>query len=367
MKKILFFIETLEGGGAELVLCNLVNHMDQTRFNITVQTVWPCDASKHLVPGVRYQSVYPSASKRNRIRYRMEAASGLLYWLHVKDDYDIECAYLEMGATKVMAASTNKRAKKLAWVHCDLKKKVSDTKAFVKKTAKWYRKFDKVVCVSRNVRESFVELYGEIPESVVVYNTIADEEILRKSGAPVQTPQKRKTTLVAVGRLAPEKGFDRLLRVSKQLKEEGREHDLWIVGEGPERSKLESLIQQYKLTDSVKLLGFCENPYPIMRMADIYVCSSWYEGLSTTVIEALLLGKPIVTTDCGGMDELLGDSEYGLITANNTEDLHNGLKRLLSNPKLGEAYANKALERGKLFTASALVKQTEEFLGSLLE
>ena len=130
MIKILFLIETLNAGGAEKVLRDLVNHMDQSKFDITAQTVWPCDASKYLVPGIRYKSMYASESKANHLRYRVEAESGLAYRLHVKDDYDIECAYLEMGPTKVLSASTNKKAKKLAWVHCDLTTAVSDPAAY---------------------------------------------------------------------------------------------------------------------------------------------------------------------------------------------------------------------------------------------
>ncbi len=133
MIKILFFIEELEAGGAEKVLRDLVNHMDQTKFDITIQTVWPCDASKYLVSGIRYKSTYSAKNRINRLRYRFEAEVGILYHLHIKDDYDIECAYLEMGPTKVLASSTNKNAKKLAWVHCDLTKAVANPQGYAKK------------------------------------------------------------------------------------------------------------------------------------------------------------------------------------------------------------------------------------------
>lgn len=364
--KILFFIETLKEGGAEKVLCNLVNNMDQRKFEITVQTVWPCDASKYLVHGIRYKSMYASASKANQLRYRVEAESGMAYRLHIKGNYDIECAYLEMGPTKVMAASTNKKAKKLAWVHCDLKKKMGDTEAFVKKTADWYRTYDKVICVSQNVRESFVQLFGDNPESIVLYNTIDDVEILQKAKAALQLPEKRRTTLIAVGRLAPEKGLDRLIRTSSRLCAEGFFHDLWIVGDGPERQNLEALVSQEHAENSAKLLGYQENPYPFMRAADVYVCSSHYEGMSTTVIESLLLGLPIITTDCGGMQELLGDSEYGLIVENNEDSLYKGIKRILENDKLRNNYARKAVERGAVFSASALSEQAEKYFETIV-
>lgn len=76
---ILFFIESLSGGGAEKVLRNLVNAMDQTKFCITVQTLYPDDAGKYLAPGIRYRYCYPAKNRINELRMRAEAAAGLTY------------------------------------------------------------------------------------------------------------------------------------------------------------------------------------------------------------------------------------------------------------------------------------------------
>ena len=145
MIKILFHIDTLGGGGAEKVLCNLVNHMDQTKFDITIQTVFPDNAAEYLVDGIHYKCIYPSDNKFNRNLYRIEVAMGLVYALHMKDDYDIEIAYLEFGPTKVIAPSTNKIDKKIAWVHCDFDIAIPDKEVFIKKTATQYKKFDKII------------------------------------------------------------------------------------------------------------------------------------------------------------------------------------------------------------------------------
>ena len=99
MLKILFFIETLGGGGAEKVLCDLVNHMDQRQFDITVQTLWPAENKNLLADGILYRSVYPKYDRWNSYRMRLESALGLTYRLHMKDDYDLEVAYLECGTT----------------------------------------------------------------------------------------------------------------------------------------------------------------------------------------------------------------------------------------------------------------------------
>lgn len=364
MLKILFFIETLGGGGAEKVLCDLVNHMDRSKFDVTVQTLWPSENRALLADGIRYRSVYPAYNWINAYRMRLEGALGLSYRLHMKDDYDIEVAYLECGATKLVASSTNQRAAKIAWVHCDLAVKMGDVLAdFVRKARPQYRRYDEIVCVSEDVRKSFTELFGgELPVSVL-HNTVDDAAIREKAAFALPAlPAKRRLTVAAVGRLSEEKCYDRLIRVHKQLLDMGLAHDLWIVGEGDQRGVLESLIAELGLTDSVKLFGFQSNPYPFMKAADLLVCSSRYEGLSTFVTEGLVLGKPIVTTECSGMRELLGDSEYGIITENSEAGLLEGLRRVLSDPTGLTALAAAARRRGGDFSAEALTRGTERFL-----
>ena len=366
MIKILFFIENLSEGGAEKVLRELVNHMDQSKFDITVQTVWPCDAKKYLAPGIRYRSMYSQQNKASVLRYRAETEAGIAYRLHVKDDYDIECAYLEMGPTKVMSASTNKKAKKLAWVHCDLSKKVKNAEAFVAKSGKKYRSYDEVICVSENVRESFEKLFGAEVPTRVLYNVVDDASIREKSAGPLPAGlRKRRLTAVSLGRLTHQKGYDMLLKVHDRLMREGFEYDLWIAGEGEDRPKLEQYIAEHDLNGSVKLLGFQENPYPILQAADLLVCSSRYEGLSTFVTEGLILGKPIVTTDCTGMRELLGDSEFGLITRMTEEALFHGLKTMIQNEALRASYQEKAAMRGRDFSTERLVRNSEDLFMKL--
>lgn len=358
MIKILFFIETLEGGGAEKVLRNLVNNMNQTQFDITVQTVWPCDFEKYLKEGIKHKSMYSARNKLNAMRYRIEAETGLAYKLHVKGDYDIECAYLEAGATKVMAASINKKAKKLAWVHCDLQRAVSDPEAFVEKTKPCYEKFDKVLCVSENVKDSFLELFGDTVPAEVLYNTIDDGEIRDKAQMPL-IEKKRRFTVVTLGRLTEQKGYDRLLRVHNRLMAEGFEYDLWILGEGPDRPVLEQYVKENGLEDTVRLFGFVDNPYPFIREADLLVCSSRWEGLSTFVTEGLIIGRPVVTTDCTGMRELLGDSEYGLITESSENGLYEGMKTMLRDESLRKHFEDKAAARGMNFSSKAIAEKTE--------
>ena len=363
MIKILFFIETLNGGGAAKVLMNLANAMDKSKFLITVQTLFQESASESLEPGIRYRYCYEKHTALNQLIARIESAVGLVYKLHIRDQYDIECAYLESLSTKIMAASNNSGALKCAWIHCDLEKMSQDPYKYVIKTRPWYSAFDEVICVSKGIQKVVQTMYENSLCSNVLYNTVDDQEILRK--AEFQLPndvQKHRLTLLTVGTLYPPKNHMRLLRTCKRLIDEGLRFDLWVLGDGPNREDLEHFVCENSLQEFVHLWGFSANPYPFIKNADLLVCSSNYEGFSTFVTEGLILGKPIVTTDVSGMRELLGDSEYGLVTANDDEAFYEGVRRMLTEQGLMQAYAKRAKQRGKDFSGVKLARDTEEFL-----
>lgn len=367
MIKILFFIENLSAGGAEKVLQNLVNNMDTEKFDITVQTVWKQDPNGLLNKNIRYKYIYPTYSKLNNYKYRLSVLLKTIYPLHIKDKYDIEVAYLECGATKVISTSTNKKAKKIAWVHCDLFKKISNLDSFKRKSVKWYNKFHKIVCVSKDVEKSFKSIYGNELDTEVIYNVIDDYSIRMKSDESVDdfSFDEKIPTIVSVGRLSTQKRFDRLIEAHKLLLDEGLFNKLLILGEGNERERLEQIIKTSGVQDTVTLLGFKENPYPYIKKADLLACSSDYEGFSSFVAEGLILGKAIATTNCTGMEELLGNSQYGVITEGNAKELSDGIKKLLADHSLKEEYERKAIEKGKSFSIEVSVKVAENFFISI--
>ena len=107
------------------------------------------------------------------------------------------------------------------------------------------------------------------------------------------------------------------------------------------------------------MLGFKQNPYPYLKSSDVFVCSSYAEGFSTVVTEALILGIPVVTTECAGMRELLGDSEHGLIVDNSDEGLLYGMKTMVEDKECRNVYKEKAEKRGKDFLVSNRLKEID--------
>lgn len=371
MIKILFFIPGLSEGGAEKVLCNLVNNMDQSKFDITVQTIDEYDPEQYLAKGIRYKAV-------NRRRtgfgkrifsywFRLCAELKLAYRFWIKNNYDIEVAYLETVATKIIAQSTNKKAVKLAWVHCDLSKKEGICSS-IKKTRRQYSNFDKIVCVSRDVEVGFCKVFGKDFDTIVLPNVIDEKEIIRKAEKPIDWENNPdQINLLAVGRLTRQKNFSHLIKTCSWFRNAGYQFYLNILGEGPEKSRLDEQITNLNLEEYVTLRGFIKNPYPWIKKSDMIVCSSRYEGISTVVQEALILGKTVVTTPCTGMKELLGDSEYGMIVEDSEKGLYIGLKKIFDEPALAQQYEVVAKERGKKFSKEKVVEQTENFFQKINE
>lgn len=366
--RILFVIDSLTGGGAEKVLQTLVNHMDPDRFDITVLTFEDTDPEPYLKKGIHYRSIYRSRSRAGRAffhaLFRILAEAGIAHSLFVRDTYDMEVAYLEYGPTKFVSQSPDPDSIKLAWVHCDLSMNHSDQKS-IRRQKEAYRKFDRIACVSSVAEKGFFKQFGtDFPVSIIP-NVIDEEEIIRRAMEPSAENRaggsSEEIRLIAVGRLIPVKGFDRLIHCCALLDKEGIAFRLDILGEGEERPALEKQIRAEGLEGQVHLRGFIGNPYPYMKQADVLVCSSHYEGSSTVIREAMILGKAVVTTDCGDMRDVIGDSEYGILTQDTLESFYNGIHRMVMSRELRSHYEDMAARRGEKLKKDYAVRENEAF------
>ena len=171
-----------------------------------------------------------------------------------------------------------------------------------------------------------------------------------------------------VGKLTQNKGFDRMLRIQEKLMKEGYKSHLHIIGDGPEKGKLEEYCRQNNISGSVTFWGYQTNPYKYISNCDLFICASHSEGFSTAATEALIVGTPICTVEVSGMKELLGENnEYGVVVDNNDEALYQGIKKLFDNRSLLNHYKERAKVRGKDFKTRSTVAAVEEMLINLAE
>ncbi|MGL4338606.1 MAG: glycosyltransferase [Turicibacter sp.] len=278
-------------------------------------------------------------------------------------------AFLEDLSTRVIAYSPNKNSKKIAWVHLDLMADNSVANMFRSEDEQnnCYYKFDEIICVSESAKKGFIDKFG-IEENVkVIYNPLDEKVIIKKSLEKIfDQDLNEKFRIVTIGRLLPQKGYDQLLIIHKQLISEGYDYELLILGDGPLKDQYNSFIVENNLTDSVHFMGFKENPYKYLKSGDLFVCSSRNEGFSLVVAEALILGVPIISTNCTGPNELLYFGKYGMLVENNTQSLYEGMKELLSNTITYTHYKKQAQERGTFFNLKKSMEQIESLFTNLI-
>lgn len=190
-----------------------------------------------------------------------------------------------------------------------------------------------LAAVSRGVEDSarahFTET-GVTPASLrVITNPCPVEQIRRDCLAPLEGIPSQPY-LLNVARLVPQKGH---LRLIEAYAEADPEELLVIVGEGPEREKLQRRIDELGLDQRILLVGAQSNPYPWMRQARLFVLSSEYEGLGIVLLEALACGTPVVSVDCpGGVRDLFRGELEAFLAPFSASGLARTLKELLASP-----------------------------------
>lgn len=269
--------------------------------------------------------------------------------------YDIEIGFQHGIATKSVISPKEFNTKHLIWIHG-----YDETLAL----KKFYMKADKIICVSQYNAERLKKDLGSGINVDYIYNPI-DEKIVQAKGMEQVGLRSCNgdISFVSVGRLSPEKGYDRLLDVFGKLKREERKFTLKIIGMGPENKSLINKVKQLGLENNVKFLGEQENPHKFTSKADIFICSSYSEGYSTACVEACMLGIPVLTTDVSGAKEIVDEAKAGMIVDNNEMALYSGIKNILDNPMLIKKWHHTLQKTKQNFYSEERIKKLIKVLG----
>ena len=219
----------------------------------------------------------------------------------------------------------------------------------------------KVVANSSQLAEATQRTFNLRSKPHVIYNGIDIEQIERQATEEANHPWilDRQTPLVAsVGRLVRQKGFETLINAVAILRETSGVR-LVIVGDGDIRNELKEQIKRLNLEDAVCLAGEQANPHPFIKAADVYVSSSVFEGFSNSLLEAMSLGIPVVSTDHQfGANEMIEDGKSGLLVpVGDAESMAGEIERVLKDGNLRQNLATGAKERAKNFTIEKAVAE----------
>ena len=164
--------------------------------------------------------------------------------------------------------------------------------------------------------------------------------------------------VVIVGRLLNNtKGQGRLIDAVVRLRKEGYDISLSVIGKGPDEQMLRERVKNSVASEYITITDGKYNPYPYIAEADLLVCASYFEGYNLTVAEAIILGIPVMSTDCAGPNEILDYGKYGMIVENSDEGIYNGLKKLAGNSDVLKQYKEKAVLRMDFFDEGKILNQ----------
>lgn len=375
MKNILFFMETVDFGGAETVFTNIIKNINKSKFCIKVVTERDhelfTDEIKAAVPYDCFIKTERSAVRdfwnKIVIKLSLVLSEKNIRKYFIRGNYDVEVAFCEGYSTKIIGNSGKKNCKRIAWVHTDVIKNPWSEKIFgsAEEEKKCYEKFDAIVCVAETMKESFIKKYGMAEKVHVLYNPLDFESVIKKSAEKTDFNFGDGMKFVLAGTFIKIKGFDRFVKVCKRLKDDGEHFSALIMGDGEEKENIKKIIAETNLGDTVKILDFQTNPYKYIAHSDVYVCSSYAEGYSTAVSESVALNVPVITTECSGMREIFGENECGIICENSEDGLYNAMKKVLNDPSLLKKFSVEEKKRANDFSLNKRMKAIEDFIESV--
>lgn len=351
MEHILFICHTISiGGGSEKVLLMLIDNLSKY-YNITLIERLE-DVNQPILLPVNVKKLKSMSYTDERLRslgkncilgrlWRFALSifimivPGLTYRKYIKDKYQYEISFNYLYSSALVASSRNRKSKKIMWIHGSIEDLVYSQYHEIMKL-KYYclykmqkRAFDradKIVAISGNTYKSILSIYPQHASKIeIIYNGYDFDEI-KTQAEMFKVSQAQKFRVISVGRLDKNKNVRlQIEAVCNLLLQQRLDIELYIIGQGEEKSLLEKMSREY-LGQNIFFLGYQSNPYPYIKSSDTLLLTSFSEGFPTVLVEAICLGIPVVATKVGGTKELVKEDLNGCYIENySVEELSNRL------------------------------------------
>jgi N-acetylgalactosamine-N,N'-diacetylbacillosaminyl-diphospho-undecaprenol 4-alpha-N-acetylgalactosaminyltransferase len=354
-KRVAFLFNSLTGGGAERVMCTLLQHSaaECAEFDVTLGLL---DDEPAANAPPEWVNVRQLDGRKSFARSVFAVRK-----LFAEIEPDVSVSFLtRSNVANVLSARApaviSERANTSA--HFGAGPRGAASRAMVRAI---YPRASRVIAVSDGVANDLRDNFGVRGERIAAIPNPVDVAAIRAKAMAAPEFAIERPYLVAAGRLVKSKNFDMLIRAFAQA---GGDRTLVIMGEGPERDALMQTAQACGVADRVLLPGFASNPYPIMRGADMFVLSSNAEGFPNALVEAMAVGAPVIATNCAsGPSEILAESSretvgdlsfapHGVIVPPNAPDRMAAALRALDDAALRRSYGEKAATRALAYGAT---------------
>lgn len=330
MKKILFSAYSLDFGGIETALITLLKYL-APKYDITLVLEKKQGVFLEKVPeSVNIITYEASNNKIVLIRKMSNFFKQLAFRIKYSNKFDFSACYATYSYPCSFVARTASKNSAL-WVH-------NNYLNFYNNDLEKYREFFKklkvedyknIVFVSEFDKKTFMAQFPECSKKAIVCNNLIDyKSILKKSEEKVEDFYKvGKTTFINIGRHdEKQKKLSRVIEATEKLNNEGYKFRVVFVGKGTETEIYKKASKKIK---NILFLGAKKNPYPYLKMSDCFLMSSQFEGYPVVLVEAQILGKPIITTNVSDTKKDI-DGKYGTVVENSSEGVYQGMKKFLN-------------------------------------
>lgn len=327
MKKLLFITWSISHGyGTEKSLADILNRMDTTKYSIDVLPLFKNSESNILNSNIKVLDSLIDYTEKNfdekkaLDRYYSILASPLKFNKLIKNRYDCVIACNHNAPSYFASYMSN--TPKVVWIRGDMSElnynnfnpttvEYSGAKQEFNMQKNVLKTFDNIVVISEVVKKALKENF-EITENIYeIPNSVDIEKIKTLSKEKVNLPKKALFT--TLGRLDNNKNQILLLKAAKLVKKYRDDFEIYLLGDGEDRKKLESYIEENDLMGNIKILGFKDNPYPYIKNSVATVLTSLSEGFSLALAESALLDTPIISTNVGIAEELINKYSCGTL------------------------------------------------------
>lgn len=373
-KKLLVAINQMGGGGAESHALRVINYIDRARYiPVLAVTRTGGNYEKFLRPDVRLRKLSFGGIKSSSTVNLLMSPAGLVP-LILQERPDVVMPVMDvmgvLGVGSVLALPPSKRPKVVPVVQAPPSIAQLDTwigRKLALPGIRWlYKKADRVIALSRGVEQDLLSIDPGMNNIRVINNACIDERLEAALEGAVE--RASPPVVLAAGRLAEQKGYPFLLDAFPAVHARTGAQ-LWILGEGPDRPKLEAQIAELGLQSVVKLLGFQSDPFQFMRRATVFCLSSIFEGFGNVIVEAMACGAPVVSTDCPyGPNEIITSGEDGLLVpVRDPKALSEALIRVLSDDALRAQFEQRGRVRANTFHSRTIAEAYADELDRICE